>query len=364
MNGQHDALVIDAVGKQYGDFTALAPTSLTVCRGEFVSLLGPSGSGKTTLLMMIAGLATPDCGSIWIDGTDATRLPPNRRDIGVVFQNYALFPHMSIFQNIAFPLQQRHVPGGEIRRRVEHILEVVGLSHVADRLPAALSGGQQQRIALARCLVYRPSLILMDEPLGALDKRMRDQLQDEIRRTHCELGTTIVYVTHDQHEALTMSDRICLMNHGRIEQVETPQRLYARPRSVFSACFLGESNIFKPVSIVSDHGGWRFAMAEGQAPFLAGPRADMTDPSAFLVRPENMRIGPGTGLEDNRIDVTVSDILFMGTTTRYRVEAPWGQSLLVDALSGSDMADVHVGATVGVCWNASNTVALLDNGAP
>ena len=228
------SLRIHALCKRYGDFVALAPTSLDVAKGEFLTLLGPSGSGKTTLLSLIAGLAHPDEGRILIDGTDVTHSPAYARDIGVVFQNYALFPHMTIEENIAFPLKMRKVSDAEARRRTAEALEMVHLPHVAKRYPRELSGGQQQRIALARCIVYRPSIILMDEPLGALDKKLRDQMQLEIKRIHRELGTTIVYVTHDQEEAMTMSDRICLMNAGAIEQLGTPQDLYFRPRSCSS----------------------------------------------------------------------------------------------------------------------------------
>ena len=206
------SLRIRELCKRYGDFVALAPTSLDVAKGEFLTLLGPSGSGKTTLLSLIAGLAHPDEGQILIDNADVTHSPAYDRDIGVVFQTYALFPHMTIEDNIAFPLKMRKLSDAEARRRTAEALETVRLPHVAKRYPRELSGGQQQRIALARCIVYRPAIILMDEPLGALDKKLRDQMQLEIKRIHRELGTTIVYVTHDQEEAMTMSDRIGPMN--------------------------------------------------------------------------------------------------------------------------------------------------------
>ena len=217
--------------------------TLTSREGEFLTLLGPSGSGKTTLLSLIAGLAHADEGQVLIDGTDVTYSAPYERDIGLVFQNYALFPHMTVEENIAFPLQMRKLGTAEARRKVAEVLEIVRLPHVAKRFPRELSGGQQQRIALARCMVYRPAIILMDEPLGALDKKLREQMQLEIKRIHRELGATVVYVTHDQEEAMTMSDRICLMNAGRIEQLGTPGDLYFRPRSLFVADFLGESNL-------------------------------------------------------------------------------------------------------------------------
>src|SRR5215212_8528054 len=215
-------LAITGLTKRYGSFTALAPTDLEVTEGEFLTLLGPSGSGKTTLLSLIAGLSVPAGGTLHIAGQDATFAAPHERDIGMVFQNYALFPHMTIAENIAFPLKMRRIDNATAAKRAMGALELVRLPQVASRYPKELSGGQQQRIALARCLVYKPSIVLMDEPLGALDKKLRDHMQLEIKRIHRDTGTTIVYVTHDQEEAMTMSDRICLMNAGRIEQLGTP----------------------------------------------------------------------------------------------------------------------------------------------
>src|SRR5690606_24648249 len=226
--------------------------------GEFLTLLGPSGSGKSTLLMAIAGLNNPDDGEIWIDGKLATFLPPFQRDIGMVFQNYALFPHMTIFENIAFPLRMRGTEAATIKTKVADVLDKVQLSHVAQRLPRELSGGQQQRIALARCFVYQPSIILMDEPLGALDKKLRDALQLEIKQLHEDLGITVLYVTHDQEEAMVMSDRICLMNNARIEQIGTPDELYHRPKTVYAADFLGESNF---MDVVLTESGLDYAAA-------------------------------------------------------------------------------------------------------
>ena len=222
---------------------ALAGADLELREGEFLTLLGPSGSGKTTLLMIVAGLIQPDGGEVSIDGRLATYAPPFKRDVGMVFQNYALFPHLSVGENIAFPLRMRRVPEATIQQEVRRILEVVRLPDVGGRLPRALSGGQQQRIALARCMVYKPSIILMDEPLGALDKKLRDQMQLEIKQLHAELRITVLYVSHDQEEAMIMSDRICLMRDGHIEQIGTPDELYFQPRTRFAAEFLGESNV-------------------------------------------------------------------------------------------------------------------------
>ncbi|OUL95001.1 ABC transporter ATP-binding protein, partial [Paraburkholderia hospita] len=238
---------LEAIGiaKRYGDSVALEPTDLAVQAGEFLTLLGPSGSGKTTLLQMISGLVAPSAGRIEIDGRDVTHVEPGKRGIGMVFQSYALFPHMSVWDNVAYGLRMRRKSREEVRAAVDDALAMVRMTEYAKRFPKELSGGQQQRIALARCFAYRPSVILLDEPLGALDKKLREHMQAEIRRLHKELGATFVYVTHDQDEALTLSDRICLMNQARIEQVGTPADLYDRPATRFAAGFIGHSNLLE-----------------------------------------------------------------------------------------------------------------------
>ena len=265
---------LDGVAKSYGDVHALRRTDLSIAKGEFVTLLGPSGSGKSTLLNLIAGMIAPSAGRIVIDGRDATTLPTNQRGLGMVFQNYALMPHMTVFENIAFPLQVRRLPKAEIRRKVAEALDLIQLGHVADRRPRELSGGQQQRVSLARCIVYNPALILMDEPLGALDKKLREQMQLEIKRLHAELGITMLYVTHDQDEALTMSDRIVLMNGGRIEQQGTPDALYFKPETVF----LGR--VHRLVQPHSRHGRdrrRRYLSIEDRPRHLSGAGAGGTD---------------------------------------------------------------------------------------
>jgi putative spermidine/putrescine transport system ATP-binding protein len=254
------SLELRDVSKSYAHVQAVDKVSLMVAPGEFVTLLGPSGSGKTTTLSMIAGLTRPSSGTILLDGQPLDPLPPYRRNVGVVFQNYALFPHMAVARNVAFPLEMRRVPGREIRRRVARVLEQVGLSEHGGRYPHQLSGGQQQRVALARAMVFEPRILLMDEPLGALDRKLREQMQIEIMRLHRELQVSIVYVTHDQDEALMMSDRIAVFNHGRIEQVGAPDLLYEQPATVFVAGFLGESNL--PCTGCGDDGpslplGWK-----------------------------------------------------------------------------------------------------------
>ncbi len=234
---------IDTVRKAYGSFLALDNVSLAVAAGEFLTLLGPSGSGKTTLLMALAGFVRPDSGRISLGDRDVTRLAPNLRDIGIVFQNYALFPHMTVRGNVEYPLRLRKLPAPEIKARALAALARVQLDHLADRDIAALSGGQRQRVALARAIVYEPRVMLMDEPLSALDKNLRESMQHEIRRLHDDLGITTIYVTHDQREALTMSDRIAVMEAGRIAQIDAPQAIYNRPNSRFVADFMGDANI-------------------------------------------------------------------------------------------------------------------------
>jgi putative spermidine/putrescine transport system ATP-binding protein len=240
----HELLNLSSVTKCYdGRHNVVNGVDLHVSKGEFLSLLGPSGSGKTTLLMLVAGFVIPTAGDIVLNGRSLARLPPYARDIGVVFQNYALFPHMTVEENLYFPLRMRNVSKVDARPKVTRALETVGLAQLASRYPSQLSGGQQQRVALARTLVYEPSLILLDEPLGALDKSLREQMQIEFKRIHRELAATMIYVTHDQSEAMAMSDRIAVMNAGNIEQIGSPQDVYYRPKTEFVASFIGDSNI-------------------------------------------------------------------------------------------------------------------------
>ena len=244
-------ITISSVRKAFGNYVALDYVSLSIRAGEFLTLLGPSGSGKTTLLMAVAGFTRPDAGAIHIGDRDVTRLAPNQRDIGIVFQNYALFPHMTVLANVVYPLKLRNVPSAEARRRARAALARVKLTGFEDRNIAALSGGQRQRVALARAIVFEPRVMLMDEPLSALDKNLRESMQFEIRRLHDDLGITTIYVTHDQREALTMSDRIAVMNDGAIQQIGAPQEIYHQPRSSFVAEFMGEANILSPASVRS-----------------------------------------------------------------------------------------------------------------
>ncbi len=348
-------LSVRNVTKSYGLVTALADTSLDMAEGEFLTLLGPSGSGKTTLLTIVAGLTEPTSGEVWIGGKLATYEPPNKRDVGMVFQNYALFPHMSIEENIAFPLRMRRASSAHIETEVSRVLEMVQLPQVAKRLPRELSGGQQQRIALARCMVYHPSIILMDEPLGALDRKLRDHMQMEIKSLHKRLGITILYVTHDQEEALAMSDRICLMNHGRIVQLGTPEDLYFRPRSEFVADFLGESNILAgevvangtlrvvgdlTIQVKSTDG-----LAAGQAVKL-------------VIRPEALRLLGEGGQAQNTATGTVSDTVFGGGVFRHFIAVEGGPVLIAKQFADRPGTIPAIGEVVRVGWDSDQAVVL------
>jgi putative spermidine/putrescine transport system ATP-binding protein len=353
-------LRIDGLRKAYGSVVALYETTLDVSDGEFVTLLGPSGSGKTTLLHAVAGLVEPDAGVVWIDGKDATYFAPNRRDIGMVFQNYALFPHLSVFENIAFPLRMRGCRTREVRERVDSALALVRLSEFGTRLPRELSGGQQQRVALARCVVYRPSIVLMDEPLGALDKKLREQMQFEIKRIHRELRATVLYVTHDQEEAMTMSDRICLMRAGRIEQIGTPRELYARPRSVYAADFLGDSNLLSGDYV--GNGRVRLSGNAEGALVSAAPVEDISRGSRVrcLIRPEAVRLADGMA-PDNTLDATVEEIVLAGGVTKY-VLALKDQTVLRATMLTSSAGTPHaIGDRIRVGFEASDVRILRDS---
>ncbi len=322
-------LKISGLGKRYGEVVALEPTDLAVDAGEFVTLLGPSGSGKTTLLQMISGLTEPTTGTLHVDGRDETATPVHRRDMGLVFQHYALFPHMTVGENIAFPLKMRGTPASEVRERVRETLAKVQLEQYGDRFPRELSGGQQQRVALARCFVYRPQVVLMDEPLGALDKNLREHMQFEIKRLHREFGTTVIYVTHDQEEALVLSDRICLMNHARVEQIGTPREIYSRPKSIFSARFIGLSNLF--IGKVSEAGAGRIVVDSPNGSFEArqencGPL--LNGKAGLVLRPEQLRPGPA-GAGENDVTGTVTEIIYVGSDTRLVLTLQDGETLSV-----------------------------------
>lgn len=353
-----DAMIVfDNVSKAYGDATALHPTQLSVQRGEFLSLLGPSGSGKSTILNIIAGSIAPSSGRILLDGKDVSTIPPRERQLGMVFQNYALLPHLNVYENVAFPLRIRGVGAAEIRQRVGNALERVGLIGYEKRKPREMSGGQQQRVGIARCIVYSPSVILMDEPLGALDKKLRDQLQGEIKRLHRDLGTTLVYVTHDQEEALNLSDRVCLMNGGRIAQLGTPDQLYFEPDNEFVADFVGESNLFDAEVVdaqtVKVGGHWAMKVRSTHD-------ARVGDRVKVLVRPEKIAIASSdvSVSRENHCSGVIAQISFVGGMTRFDIKLADGSMVLVKGISDRSIERVSVGSVMTVHWAASHSVVI------
>ncbi|PZW42983.1 putative spermidine/putrescine transport system ATP-binding protein [Humitalea rosea] len=348
--GRPAKLSARGIAKRYGMVDALLPIDLDVAPGEFLTVLGPSGSGKTTLLQLIAGLIEPSAGALFIDGRDETHTPAHKRGVGVVFQSYALFPHMTVRENVCFPLQMRHIPRAELQRRVAATLEMVGLGALQDRFPGELSGGQQQRVALARCFVYQPALILMDEPLGALDRKLRETMQIEIKRLHRDTGATIIFVTHDQDEALALSDRICLMNHGRIEQLGEPQDIYERPKTLFAADFIGISNVMR--GRVGP--GGMLETADGALPLPAGapcPAAGQT--AALVIRPEHIELLPpdGTALRGR-----ISESVYAGSEFRLLVTLDSGTTLVARRSPGH--AELRIGDEVALGWAADRARLL------
>lgn len=348
---------IEGLSKSYGTVMALQDIDLTVEQGEFVTLLGPSGSGKTTLLNIIAGALPPSSGRLLLNGKNATNLPPAARGIGMVFQNYALMPHMTVFDNVAFPLRVRRFSHREIERRVRAVLELVQLPELAQRKPRELSGGQQQRISLARCIVYEPSIILMDEPLGALDKKLRQQMQLEIKRLHRELRLTMLYVTHDQEEALTLSDHILLMNRGRIEQLGKPSDLYFAPRSVFAADFIGDSNIL--MGRIAHQGEFVEVELEGgrRVKGQSGDRLALGTPVAVVVRPERLVLTNGEcDAFENVFAVQGCQSMLTGSVIKYVVDIGGGVTMsALDLNRGRDAGRINCSH---ICWKSGHCLVL------
>ena len=341
--------------KRYPGTTAVDSIDLEVGSGEFLTLLGPSGSGKTTTLMMVAGFTPPSAGEIAIDDSPITGMAPERRNIGVVFQNYALFPHMSVFDNVAFPLKMRRQPRDMIRNQVERALAMVHLGGLGDRLPGQLSGGQQQRVALARALVFNPGLLLMDEPLGALDRNLREQMKAEIKRIHHEVGVTVLYVTHDQEEALTMSDRVALMNRGRIAQLGSAEDLYERPANRFVAEFIGESNLLEGRVESTDDGLLFVGDRDVRLSIGTTPPPRPGERCALMIRPEKISLAPAradASLEPGSATIggEVDDVVYVGEFTRYRVRVAPGVGLGVKTANTHTAWRAKHGDTVRLRW--------------
>ncbi len=353
-----DDMILDLQGlsKAYGEAVALDQIDLDIRRGEFLTFLGPSGSGKTTTLNLIAGFIDPTTGSMLLNGKPIEKLRAHERNFGVVFQHYALFPHMTVADNVEYPLKQRKVPKAKRKEQVKQALEMVRLSQYADRFPKQLSGGQQQRVALARAVVYRPPILLMDEPLGALDKKLREWLQLELRRIHRELGSTFIYVTHDQEEALVLSDRIAVFNEGRIEQIGTSHELYDQPKTLFVGKFIGESSVFK--------GTLHDGVVSAQGLRLAG-RGDIPNgPAAVLVRPEKLEVSEPSGSQlsesvANRVPGAIDDIVYLGSSVKYNVTTEIGDAVVRVPVERA--VDAKIGDSVLVGWATENAVLLVDD---
>jgi putative spermidine/putrescine transport system ATP-binding protein len=335
---------------------AVRDLDLDVARGEFLTLLGPSGSGKTTTLMMLAGFERPSSGEILVEGEDISRTPAHKRALGMVFQNYALFPHMTVAQNLAFPLQVRHMPRAEIATRVKRALEMVRLEGLGRRRPGQLSGGQQQRVAVARALVFEPKAVLMDEPLGALDKSLREQLQYEIKRIHRELGVTIIYVTHDQGEALTMSDRIAVFNKGRVEQCGAPGDLYDRPANLFVAGFVGENNF---ISAETSGTPGETVKASSLAGAMTATNAGAgPGPCILAVRPERIVLRPPVSDSATRLSATVAERYFAGDHVRLVVRLASGETVAVKTSRIDAQNLPEPGAAVTIGWRTGDAYAF------
>ncbi|ANL26081.1 spermidine/putrescine ABC transporter ATP-binding protein [Rhizobium phaseoli] len=345
----------EKISKSFGLHQVVKDLSLDIERGEFVSLLGPSGSGKTTLLMMLAGFENPTAGGIFLDGRRIDHLPPHRREMGVVFQNYALFPHMSIADNIAFPLRMRGVGRGEIEERVNRALEMVQLSAMSGRKPAQLSGGQQQRVALARSLVFEPTVVLMDEPLGALDKQLREQMQLDIRALHKRLELTVVFVTHDQSEALTMSDRIAVFNRGNIEQIGSPRDIYDRPQTRAVAEFIGETNLIEGTVKMTGTDGTSVEIADGRHVIVPGSNSLAVGSRVHIsVRPERICLAArGISAAANALPAKILDSVYQGDHLRVQLDEDAFRFVVRTDMRSAEWpvgADVVAHFTPDDCW--------------
>ncbi|MDP3423170.1 MAG: ABC transporter ATP-binding protein [Burkholderiaceae bacterium] len=336
-------LELKGLSKHYGSVVAVGACDLSIAKGEFVCLLGPSGCGKTTTLQMVAGFVPPTGGRILLDGVDITHVKPNRRGLGIVFQSYALFPHMTVADNVAFGLEMRGVPAGERRKRVDATLELVHLASMGNRYPRELSGGQRQRVALARALAIQPPVLLLDEPMGALDAKLREEMQIELRALQHRVGVTTIMVTHDQAEAMTLADRVVLMNRGHIEQVGKPFDMYERPNGRFSSTFLGKANVFEAIRHQMG------VVVEVAGHTLPAGDCDVLGPIEYIVRPEKVEFVP---LPSALLRGRVSARVFLGNHWLFQVETLLGSMQLTHANTGLPQA--NEGDEVGLSWTAEN----------
>ncbi len=350
-------VAFDHVQKSYdGEILVVKDLNLFIDKGEFLTMLGPSGSGKTTCLMMLAGFETATHGDILLDGRPINNIPPHKRGIGMVFQNYALFPHMTVGENLSFPLEVRGMSKAVREEKVAKALDMVQMGEFASRRPAQLSGGQQQRIALARALVFEPELVLMDEPLGALDKQLREHMQYEIKHIHERLGVTVVYVTHDQSEALTMSDRIAVFDDGRIQQLAPPEDLYERPENAFVAQFIGENNKMIGTVTAIEGSTATVTLSDGMSVnALAVNCEGVGKPTMLSIRPERVKIGEAG---ENTADALVSELIYLGDHIRCRMTVAGNDEFIVKVPNAAGHTHLRVGETAKVSWLTEDCRAL------
>ncbi len=350
----------EKVDKSYdGEILVVKDLNVDIPKGEFLTMLGPSGSGKTTTLMMLAGFETPTNGEIYLDGEAISSIPPYKRGIGMVFQNYALFPHMTVSENLSFPLEVRKINKSEIKEKIEKALSMVELQDFGNRMPMQLSGGQQQRVALARALVFEPRLVLMDEPLGALDKKLREQMQYEIKHIHANIGITVVYVTHDQNEALTMSNRIAVFNDGKIQQISTPNILYEKPENAFVAQFIGENNQLK--GKVKSINGNMCVIRTDKGEEIKSLKINVGavgDGSTVSLRPERVEINSSDTNFENSFNGTVKELIYLGDHIRTRVEVCGNDQFIVKVPNSYKGANLKEGTSVKLSWKANDSRAL------
>ncbi len=359
----NNGLRLERLSKNFGEFIAVEDVNLHIRRGEFLTILGPSGSGKTTLLMIIAGFLEATTGDIQFDGLSIMSLRPEKRNFGMVFQGYALFPHMTVRQNIAYPLEVRKGARDEIVKRVDEMLELVQLETFGDRLPRQLSGGQQQRVALARALIFDPLVLLLDEPLGALDKKLRSNVQTQLKHLHRKVGKTFVYVTHDQEEALSMSDRVVIMNHGRVVQVGSPQELYERPSTVFASKFIGKSNILRGVVNQVDGNEVLYAIADKYfQQLVSNEKFSKNDEIILALRPEKIKIAR-CKVASNEVNILVGriiDITYFGSTISVNVETDSVGEFIVEVQAWNNQETLEEGQEILLTWSPDAAFTVKD----
>ena len=358
MSKNKEFVKFDKVDKSYdGKVLVVKDLNLDIPEGEFITMLGPSGSGKTTCLMMLAGFETPTNGEIYLDGNPISNIPPHKRGIGMVFQNYALFPHMTVYENLAFPLRVRKMNKDEADKKITKAMSMVSLSGFENRMPGQLSGGQQQRVAVARALVFDPAVVLMDEPLGALDKNLRESMQYEIKHIHESIGVTVVYVTHDQGEALTMSNRIAVFNDGKVQQLSSPDQLYEKPVNSFVAEFIGENNTFPGEVTEISKDKCKVRVKDGD--ILAYPISVKSkgEKTTVSIRPERALINPKDKMDNNHKG-KIEEVIYHGDHTRVRISLLGNSEFILKVPNSSENLEIKLGNIINIGWNSHDARAL------